>query len=518
MNTRAPSGAGTILLVDDSTSKRYILASWLRRGGYELIEATTGAEALRRMKDTAVDLVVLDVQLPDMSGFAVCEQIKGDPAHASTPVVHVSAAAVEPEDRTQGLVRGADAYLVEPIDPDELLATVHAILRFYRGRQYAERLAARLSMLASITTTLNRSRTTAGLVNESVRAATTIFRAPAMVCVERMDGQWLLATVAGPTEEPVVTRQASAPAGLGGPGTPIEVRPARLGLAGWPDPGLVRVVTAAGRPNRNSVHVGVPADISDPGSPVLTLLAQAIAAAGETMRLYTVEHQLALTLQASLLPQRLPFVPGLDLARRYVPASETAEIGGDFYELMPLGDQFVIAVGDVGGHSLHAATIMAELRHAMRAYLAEGHSPGSVIQHLNTLVLRLPSEIATLCLIILDPVTGAARVANAGHPAPLLVHDGTVTQFVEHGALLGLAGSTAPEFEIEIPPGATVVLYTDGLVERRGEPISVGIGRLVEAAAQPEADLDAYCDRLLRDVGPETPGDDIALVVLRRHA
>jgi serine phosphatase RsbU (regulator of sigma subunit) len=161
---------------------------------------------------------------------------------------------------------------------------------------------------------------------------------------------------------------------------------------------------------------------------------------------------------------------------------------------------------------------MAELRHAMRAYLAEGHSPGAVIEQLNNLMLRLlPTEIATLCLMILDPQTGAARVANAGHPAPLLVHDGTVTQLVEHGALLGLAGPGAPEYSVTIPPGATVVLYTDGLVERRGEPINTGIGRLVVAAAEPEADLDAYCDRLLRDVGPATPGDDIALVVLRRH-
>ena len=154
----------SILVVDDSPSKRYVICSWLRRGGYELTEARTGAEALERMKDTKVDLVVLDVRLPDMSGFAVCERIKGDPAHAATPVIHVSAAAIEMVDRTQGLARGADAYLVEPIEPDELLATVHAILRYYRGRQNAERLAARLSVLASLSMDLNSAATASELL------------------------------------------------------------------------------------------------------------------------------------------------------------------------------------------------------------------------------------------------------------------------------------------------------------------------------------------------------------------
>jgi len=123
--------AGTVLLVDDTPSKRYVLARWLRRGGYQVVEAATGAEALARFREGGVGLVILDVSLPDRTGFEVCEEMKADPVHGTTPVIHVSAAATDAVDRTQGLERGADAYLVEPIDPAELLATISAVLRYY---------------------------------------------------------------------------------------------------------------------------------------------------------------------------------------------------------------------------------------------------------------------------------------------------------------------------------------------------------------------------------------------------
>jgi serine phosphatase RsbU (regulator of sigma subunit) len=131
--------------------------------------------------------------------------------------------------------------------------------------------------------------------------------------------------------------------------------------------------------------VVVPQDATDEGAPVLTQIGQTVVAAIEAMRAYAQEHQLALTLQRSLLPARLPRIAGYDLAVRYVPASEEAEIGGDFYELCQLGGRLAVAVGDVAGHSLHAATVMAELRHATRAFLSEGHPPAAVLDRLNRL-------------------------------------------------------------------------------------------------------------------------------------
>lgn len=131
----APAGA-VVLVVDDSDSKRYILGSWLRRSGYVVIEASSGVDALRVVADQAPDLTVLDVHLPDMTGIEVCRRIKSDRASAGIPVLHVSGIAIDAADRSAGLDQGADAYLVDPIEPREFLATVGALLR--QAKRFAE--------------------------------------------------------------------------------------------------------------------------------------------------------------------------------------------------------------------------------------------------------------------------------------------------------------------------------------------------------------------------------------------
>jgi serine phosphatase RsbU (regulator of sigma subunit) len=308
----------------------------------------------------------------------------------------------------------------------------------------------------------------------------------------------------------------SPPDGFPATGTYADLAADKVGLVDWPRPDTVRVVAVSARTDRSPTYLAVPTSVSDPGSPVLTLLGQAVASATDALRAYAVEHQLALTLQRSLLPRRLPQVEGIDLAVRYVPASETAEIGGDFYELSYVNGRLVVAVGDVGGHSLHAATVMAELRHATRAYVAEGHTPGQVLDRLDGLMRHfIPDEIATVCLLTMDPATGDVCLANAGHPAPVIIHDGKVEQVAGHGPLLGLRSPESVDLRLRLPAGATMVLYTDGLVERRGEVIDQGIGRLLSAAANPDRDLEAFCDRLVGLVGPEEPADDIAVVALR---
>jgi len=129
----------------------------------------------------------------------------------------------------------------------------------------------------------------------------------------------------------------------------------------------------------------------------------------------------------------------------------------------------------------------------------------------------IPDEVATICLLSMDIATGRVALANAGHPAPLIVDGAEVVQINERVPLLGLASPGAKEVELDIPPGVTVVLYTDGLVERRDEHIGRGIDRLVAAAAHPDDDLDRYCDRLFAAAAPAQPADDIAVVALRRR-
>src|SRR5512146_774539 len=123
-----PSGV-SVLVCDDTAAKRYVIASWLRREGYAVLEAETGTQAIELASRGDIDLAVLDVHLPDMSGLDVCASIKSDPRSASTPVMHISAVAVAPEDRSAGLENGADAYRVAPIAPLEMLSTIRSLLR-----------------------------------------------------------------------------------------------------------------------------------------------------------------------------------------------------------------------------------------------------------------------------------------------------------------------------------------------------------------------------------------------------
>ena len=294
--------------------------------------------------------------------------------------------------------------------------------------------------------------------------------------------------------------------------------PAAWDVVEWPADDEVAVAAARLRADRAPVYVAVPKSANMPGAPVLRQLAQAVAAAVEAQRSFDEEHRIAVTLQRSLLPSRLPDVPGLDLAVRYEPAGAQTEVGGDFYELTMIGGRLLVAIGDVAGHSLHAATVMAELRHAVRAYAVEGHSPAAVLDRVNQLMRAvLPAESATICLLTLEPATGRVRMASAGHLPPLLHVDGAVTYLDSSGPLLGLTAPRPDDAEFVLPRGGTLVLYTDGLIERRESDIDVGLRALAECAADVEENLDAFCQRLLVTLaGSANQGDDIAVVALRR--
>ncbi|MEV0396669.1 fused response regulator/phosphatase [Polymorphospora rubra] len=507
----------TVLVVDDSVTKRYLLVNWLTRAGYRVVEAETGGQALAMVGELPIDLVVLDVRLPDMNGLDVCEKIKSDPRHSALPVIHVSAHAVDVTDRAQGLTRGADAYLAEPIEPEELVATTQAVLRYYRARQRAELLVRRLSLLADATLAVNSAPTLVRLIEAAAAGAARIYDAPAVVAAESSDGECLAAVTTGPTAEPWVR-----PWAISGPNTPVgssvrnEPRD-RWALLEWPEE-EVAVASARLRADRPPLYVVVPASGPLPGVPVLGQLAQAVAAAVEAQRSYDEEHRIAVTLQRSLLPRRIPEIAGLDLAVRYEPASAQTEIGGDFYELAMIGGQLLVAIGDVAGHSLHAATVMAEVRHAVRAYTVEGHQPGAVLERVDELLRTLlPGELATVCLLQLDPATGRVRMASAGHLPPLLVTDRGVDYLERRAPLLGVRARRPDDLEFTLPPGATLVLYTDGLIERRDADIDEGLRALATCAATVDADLDRFSERLLVELAAPEIHDDIAVVAVRRR-
>ncbi|GGN69619.1 hypothetical protein GCM10010112_35320 [Actinoplanes lobatus] len=509
--------AATVLVVDDSATKRYLLVSWLTRAGFTVLEAETGGEALTRLLEVEVevDLVVLDVKLPDMSGFDVCEKIKTDHRYGVLPVIHVSAHAVDVNDRTQGLNRGADAYLVEPIEPDELIATAQAVLRYYRARQRAELLAERSLLLAETTLAINSAPTLPALLAAAAEGACDIFGGPVVVVAETSEGESLAAV-----GKPASVRRWAVPGHRVAVGSLLRTDdPADWAVAEWPPGETVTVAAARLRIDRPPVYVAAPGSSQTAGSPVLRQLSQAVAAAVEAQRSFDEEHRIAVTLQRSLLQARLPEVPGLDLGVLYEPAGAQTEVGGDFYELTVLNDRLLVAIGDVAGHSLHAATVMAEIRHAVRAYAVEGHSPGAVLELVNRFMRTvLPADSATLCLLTLEPGTGRIRMAGAGHLPPLLHVDGRVEFLQPRGPLLGIGAPRRAELELTLPPGGTLVLYTDGLIERRDADIDEGLRALAAAAAEVEPDLGVFCRRLLTQLtGAREQADDIAVVAVRRQ-
>ncbi|MGA3154109.1 MAG: SpoIIE family protein phosphatase [Streptosporangiaceae bacterium] len=514
-----------VLVVDDSEARRYILASWLRRAGHRVAEAATGAAALAQLRDA--DLVVLDVRLPDISGIEVCERIKADPQTAAIPVIQVSATAVAVADRARGLGQGADAYLAEPIEPEVFLATVTAALRYYQARHRAEQAATRLAALTRVTLAINAAETFDRLARAAADGAAEIFDAIVGLVVIMPDGQLRRITAAPGRPE----HQRGGAIGLAdnlagrvlgsGAGNAVAMIPRQEYLRMVPDTALsgdIWLAASRTKPGRPPVVIGVASEgiSGEVDRLVLRQLVQSVALAVEALRAYAEEHLVALTLQRSMLPSALPEITGVEMSARYVPASDQAEVGGDFYEVLADGDHLVAAIGDVQGHSLQAATVMGELRHALRAFAAEGHPAPGIASLLNSVLQRYhPNIIATLCLLQLNVLTGDLQIVNCGHMPPLLVGDGGAAYRGQGGMLLGTPVDDPHVEHTVLPHGGTVVLYTDGLVEDRIGALDGNLDRLRLAVQDTSGDLDAFADRVLAVFGPRE--DDVALLAVRRR-
>ena len=233
------------------------------------------------------------------------------------------------------------------------------------------------------------------------------------------------------------------------------------------------------------------------------------------------QRHLAEALQRTLMPVRLPDSPGVRLAGRYRPAHPGAQLGGDWYDTFTLPDgRIALVIGDVVGHGIPAATLMAQLRTALRAFASEGHSPATVASRLNDLLVREPGEpTATLAFLALDQETNRVRAVSAGHPPPLLVGEGSAS-YVDLPAGPPVGAARVARFieqEIEVPVGTLLLLYTDGLIERRDESLAAGLDRLRESAraagsSSPQAFCDLVLSRLLEDNEQE---DDVALIAMQ---
>ena len=303
--------------------------------------------------------------------------------------------------------------------------------------------------------------------------------------------------------------------GLGADGQPHLVRD---------DAGLVRALGArvepGGVPGGVWLELDRPRPLAAIDQPLLRQLCTALAQALVRARAYETQRTVALAMQRAMLgPTSLP----TGFAVRYEPAVRPLEVGGDWYDVVPLpGDLVGVVVGDCVGRGLPAATVMGQLRSACRALLLQAKSPAEVLSALDDFARLIPGGACTtvFCAII-DRSLGVLRYSSAGHPPGILVHPDGSCDLLDHAGSVPLASVAVPgrpEAGAQLAPGSTLLLYTDGLVERRRELIDAGISRAVTALTEgrelPEGEL---ADRMVRDLLPGPRNDDVAVLVYRHR-
>ncbi|WP_406499582.1 SpoIIE family protein phosphatase [Streptomyces sp. NBC_00846] len=257
---------------------------------------------------------------------------------------------------------------------------------------------------------------------------------------------------------------------------------------------------------------------------LLVALGSSIAQSLQRAMLYEQEHDLAEGLQQAMLPRRIPDVPGAQVAVRYRSARLGRDIGGDWYDVIPLpGGRVGAVIGDVQGHDTHAAAVMGQLRIVLRAYAAEGHSPATVMARASVFLHELDTDrFATCTYAEVDLTTGVVQLVRAGHVDPLLRDvDGNCHRLVAEGGLpLGLSAEFGrleyPVGTVELDPGQTLLLFTDGLVERPGADLDEGIQLLTAMVRNGPQDLQELADRLCEEVDERGGEDDVAVLLLGR--
>ncbi|MFF4054150.1 SpoIIE family protein phosphatase, partial [Streptomyces chartreusis] len=266
----------------------------------------------------------------------------------------------------------------------------------------------------------------------------------------------------------------------------------------------------------------------------LSLAEEVVARAAvclDNARRFTRERAAALTLQRSLLPQRLPEHSAVQAAFRYLPGAPELGVGGDWIDVIPLsGARVALVVGDVVGHGLQASATMGRLRTAVRTLADVDLAPDELLTHLDDLVIRLASEsetraeggaaseIGATCLYaVYDPVSGRCSLARAGHLLPAVVRPDGTSAFLDlpAGPPLGLGGLPFESVEVELPEGSLLALYTDGLIESRQQDVGAGLERLLRELSGVHASPDALCDQVVEALLPDYRSDDAALLLAR---
>jgi serine phosphatase RsbU (regulator of sigma subunit)/anti-sigma regulatory factor (Ser/Thr protein kinase) len=282
----------------------------------------------------------------------------------------------------------------------------------------------------------------------------------------------------------------------------------------------VPLLTEQGRRVIGVLHVGTlrRRPFSDADVLMLQQVADRAALAIDNARLRE-QQVMAESLQRELLPAALPQIPGLRLSAKYLPATVALRVGGDWYDVLSLPDgRVAFVIGDAVGHGVVAASVMAEVRTAVRAYAMERHSPVAIIGLINELLATMGhGRSATLALVALDYESGELELASAGHPPVLLRHPDGSHEFIGEASGPPLGAFAHAQYgsqRVPFPAGSALLLYTDGLVERRHRDFDAGLEELAATLSTAPAGGLALADVVFAQIGDESPEDDVAFLAV----
>ncbi|WP_328430721.1 fused response regulator/phosphatase [Streptomyces sp. NBC_00443] len=484
---------------------------------YDVLLAADGRAALEMALAQPVQLVLSDVMMPRMDGFELVRALRADPRTARLPIVLLTARAGE-EESMQGRQAGADDYLAKPFSARQLLARVRTGLELSRLREQV------------LTETRSQLAVLASLADAGLRLSATLDPEQILQTV----GQILLPDFA---DQISIHLTAATPA-------PAQSPPAYIAGAPLLSPEALATAAThaingtapapAGPHPPPAANLALPLHAHDRTLGALVLVRQTgysavehkylenlthrLALAYDNATRYHNERHLALTLQRALLPHHLPQVPGVRLATHYRASNRGAEVGGDWYDVLALPDGAVgLAIGDVMGHDVEAAIVMGQLRSALHSLAMEGASPAQVLARLDAYLQSLATERFATCLYaVYDPHRHRLRYAASGHLPPLLIATDTAYLELPPALPLGL-GSTPVDREVAFPPGSSLLLYTDGLVENRALSLDCCLEALRQTCgalpAATRTDPQQITERALELLNtPDRVDDDTALL------